>query len=160
MEGGLFGTGDAGAAARIDGTEPETRNKWAEAAGPKARAEAAARLARRPERVAGFARRCAGEEDGEKDAVDGALRAVAWLLLCRNRDFVGVGKGAGDREKMAYALADGLRTEYGEDAVARAGLALDALSLNVGVPRDMGMEAARALRSHLRILSAAIRDDL
>ena len=60
----------------------------------------------------------------------------------------------------AWAAADVLRESHGKEMLARAAAALEALSLNVGVPRDMSTEPARALRSHVRIMAAAMRQDL
>ena len=57
----------------------------------------------------------------------------------------------------AQSAADAVRHAHGADAAARGAAALEALSLNVGVPRDMGVEAARALRSHCRLVAEALR---
>jgi glutathione S-transferase len=144
---------DEAAAGVIDGTESAVRDGWAAAASECARREAAARLAAKPEAVGSFARRCAAlpAETGDggvgpDDAVDAALRAVAALLLRVN----------GDEHGEAQRAASQLHHCYGRDGAAEAAAALEALSLNVGVPRDMDVEPARALRSHARILAAAL----
>ena len=139
---------DETAAAVIDGTDERTREEWATAATAAARCEAAARLARHPSRVAAFARRCAGLEDEDDEApVDDALRAVASLLL---------GDGTATVHERARTAADELRDTHDADALADAAEALAALSVNVGVPRDMEEDAARALRSHVRIVADAL----
>ena len=165
---------DAAAADRIDGTESATCEAWAAAATAEARREAAARLATRPAAVAGFARRCARqmacvtnpelegdahtesgdddeeeEEEAEAAAVDAALRAVASLLLLPTTPCSDAAALADEARSMAGAI----RNEYGARGAAVAADALAALSVNVGVPRDMGMAAARALRSHAHMVA-------
>ena len=137
---------DETAAAVIDGTDERTREEWATAATAAARCEAAARLARHPSRVAAFARRCAGLEDEDDEApVDDALDAVASLCSATaRRPFT----SERARPLMNSAMPDA-------KAVADAAEAL-ALSVNVGVPRDMEEDAARALRSHVRIVADAL----
>merc|ERR1712125_102565 len=62
------------------------------------------------------------------------------------------------------ALADGIvgtaqacRDAHGAEAAACAADALDALALNIGVPRDMAEQSACAFRSHLRLVVEALR---
>ena len=169
---------DAAAAAQIDGVDASTRDAWAAASSKVARRDAAARLAANAERVVAFALRCAsapfgssaedeagaegaawtgkdataGSTDADRDGVaratDAALRAVASLLLHPEAD---------DLSSRAAGAATALQARHGRSAAVTAAVALDALSLNVGVPRDMGVEAARACRSHCRILAEALR---
>ena len=177
---------DAAAAALIDGTDASTCERWAAEATAEARREAAGRLAARPACVAAFARRCATlpEEDmypeeypisppsssaispasshdtDEDDAVCDALRAVASLLLLPPRDADADTTGrlaevAGLRAEAAAAAA-ALRRRHGSAAAADAAAAVAALSVNVGVPRDMEVGAARALRSHARLVADAL----
>ena len=181
---------DAAAAALIDGTDASTCERWAAEATAEARREAAGRLAARPACVAAFARRCATlpEEDmypeeypisppsssaispasshdiDEDDAVCDALRAVASLLLLPPRDADADTTGrlaevAGLRAEAAAAAA-ALRRRHGSAAAADAAAAVAALSVNVGVPRDMEVGAARALRSHARLVADALRNEV
>ncbi|EOD24355.1 putative glutathione dehydrogenase [Emiliania huxleyi CCMP1516] len=155
---------DAAAAAAIDGITAEACDAWAAAATAEERREAAGRLAGQPGLVAAFARRCAwlpdcaagggaAAEGAGGDAVEFALRSAAWLLLrCQ-------GGGTSQVRSEAEAAARALRSAHGSAAAADAAAALAALSLNVGVPRDMGEGAARALRAHLRIVSDALSAD-
>jgi len=146
------------AAAEIDGTNPATYKDWADASNREERLEAAARLVRNGPRVTAFAMRCAGLEESGEDSgsigvvIDAALRIVATLLMYDDGD--------GDvksTELAAQIAARALADKYGARAVSLAGTVLEAFSLNVGVPRDMGIYAARALRSHVRILVVAIQ---
>ena len=150
---------DEEAAAAIDGTSPKVRDAWAAAASATGPArEAAARLASAAERVSAFARRCAElppaapsgaarADASEGDAVDAALRALASLLL---------DGGNADAQRDSEIAAAALQSRYGAGGAAEAAAALEALSLNVGVPRDMSVEPARALRAYARILAAAL----
>lgn len=149
---------DEEAAAAIDGTSPKVRDAWAAAASATDRHEAAARLASAAERVSAFARRCAElppaapsgaarADASEGDAVDAALRALASLLL---------DGGNADAQRDSEIAAAALQSRYGAGGAAEAAAALEALSLNVGVPRDMSVEPARALRAYARILAAAL----
>ena len=152
---------DVTAAAHIDGTDTTTCDTWAAEATVEARRDAATRLARRPSRIASFARRCVpgaviedGTEEALDGALDGALRAAAALLL-RPRTMAGASAVAEARQE-ALAMAAALQHEYGSDAAAEAAAALVALSVNVGVPRDMSVHAAQALRSHVRMVADAL----
>lgn len=153
---------DRAAAAAIDGTSAATRNRWAAEATEVAKREAAARLASKPERVVAFARRCSLPHGD--DAVDGdaatkaALRAVGTLLVDPTTSDASAPTSATILQRDAEVAADALRETYSADALASAAAALDALSLNVGVPRDMATGAACALRSHCRLVSAALRE--
>ena len=96
----------------------------------------------------------------EDDAVCDALRAVASLLLLPPRDADADTTGrlaevAGLRAEAAAAAA-ALRRRHGSAAAADAAAAVAALSVNVGVPRDMEVGAARALRSHARLVADAL----
>ena len=98
-------------------------------------------------------RRCAQlpqADEAAPDPIDDALLAVASLLLVR-------------RDAPLYAAhqqarrdAEELHARHGAAGAATAAAALEALSLNVGVPRDMGRLPARALRSHARIVAGAL----
>ena len=150
---------DEEAAAAIDGTSPKVCDAWAAAASAADRREAAARLAAAAERVSAFARQCAElppppapsgaarADASEGDAVDAALRALASLLL---------DGGHADAQRDSEIAAAALQSRYGAGGAAEAAAALEALSLNVGVPRDMSVEPARALRAYARILAAAL----
>ena len=96
----------------------------------------------------------------EDDAVCDALRAVASLLLLPPHDADADTTGrlaevAGLRAEAAAAAA-ALRRRHGSAAAADAAAAVAALSVNVGVPRDMEVGAARALRSHARLVADAL----
>ena len=150
-------TVDEAAAAEIDGTCERIRDLWVIQATMDARRRAATRLATNPSGVAAFSRRCAklpkrSGSDEEADAVVDALRAVATLLL---EDGVGEAR-LEELHAGARAAAETVRGVHGSDGAADAAEALAALSLNVGVPRDMDVEAARALRSHARIFAAEL----
>ena len=100
----------------------------------------------------------------EDDAVCDALRAVASLLLLPPRDADADTTGrlaevAGLRAEAAAAAA-ALRRRHGSAAAADAAAAVAALSVNVGVPRDMEVGAARALRSHARLVADALRNEV
>ena len=161
---------DETAAGEIDGTATSVRDAWAAEATDTARREAAARLSAQPAKVAAFAMRCSLPADAcaDTDATDSAevasaatedaLRAVASMLVggaisTEGRD----GAPTASIAATAQSAADAVRHAHGADAAARGAAALEALSLNVGVPRDMGVEAARALRSHCRLVAEALR---
>merc|ERR1712014_544238 len=55
-------------------------------------------------------------------------------------------------------MGEALEREHSALAMDNAAAALEALSLNIGVPRDMNVQSARALRSHSRLLLASLRD--
>ena len=93
-----------------------------------------------------------------------ALRAVASLLLLPPHDADADTTGrlaevAGLRAEAAAAAA-ALRRRHGSAAAADAAAAVAALSVNVGVPRDMEVGAARALRSHARLVADALRNEV
>ena len=149
---------DEAAATAIDGTATATRDEWAATAGADARRDAAARLAATPVRIAAFARRCAEQPppqagpDALAEALDDALHATASLLLVDDEE-----RGQGMLSGRVDVAAEALELQHGAEATSDAAAALEALSLNVGVPRDMSTPSARALRSHLRLLAAALR---
>ena len=123
---------DAAAAETIDGARALDA-----AASDDDRRAAAAKLAANHAAVAKFALRCASADnvDAADDAlvaaVDDALRAAAAALLA-------------DGPAKPPALPD-----------RRVADALLALSLNIGVPRDMAAKPAAALRTVLRALAGA-----
>ena len=162
---------DEEAAAEIDGTCPRVCLQWALTASIGARREAAARLAASPSSVAAFARRChehpivAGSLEGSESAADGgatsggyavdsSLRAVASLLLLRGDGERGEQScGEALLHEDARALAGALAEIHSAAELADAAAVLRALALNIGVPRDMGVASACALRSHARIVA-------
>ena len=167
--------GDASAAAVIDGIDARTRDLWAVAATARSRYEAAARLVAAPEAIAAFAQRAwAAEMSGaaewaaaaeaevreadarEAEVVDEALRAVASVLLASTHGGHVGSAAVKEIHRSAQAAAEILLASHGSTYCRAAAEVLEALSLYVGVPRDMGMEPARALRSHLRIVTAAL----
>ena len=154
--------GSPEAVAAIDGTEAGEYEAWAADATEGARREAAGRLAARPAAVAAFATRCAtgssslqGLEAAAAAAaattIEEALLAVASLLLTDEATRQGDGL-----RMQAHTAADALRGTHGSEEAINTAAALEALSLNIGVPRDMGVGPARALRSHMRLLAAAL----
>jgi len=154
-------------AAESDGTVASVAQRWLQAAraDSQSRHDAAARVARNHSAIAAFARRSAkgfrrfSVHPGGADpasaiddaALDFALRGVVELLLAP-RDM------ADEVFRSQVASAASLCCScHDVEAAMSAAEALDALALNVGVPRDMGEASARALRSHIRVFSAALR---
>ena len=134
---------DPEAASLIDGTEGWVRDCWASSATAAAKQEAAARLAAKSDAIARFAVRCSGTSGaGDAAVVCDALVAVVELLVS-------------GRPAAEMTIGE-LRKGHTTADLAAVGRALEVLSLNVGVPRDLGLEAARALRSHLRIVAAEL----
>ena len=126
--------------------------------------EASAALAAAPAAPPGAHRAACDDIEGgvvtsalaaDGDALSEALRAVASLLLLPSSP---TGDPPSSLRTEAGAAAEAFREVHGSAAAAAAAAAMAALALNVGVPRDMEVEAARALRSHARILGDALRD--
>ena len=143
---------------KIDGTKPATYKDWADVSNQEEMLEVAACLLRKGPQVTAFAMQCADLEESGKDSgsigvvIDAALRIVATLLMYDDGD--------GDVKSTEFAAqiaARALADKYSAWTVSFAATVLEAFSLNVGVPRDMGIYAAQALRSHVRILVVAIQ---
>lgn len=166
---------DAHAAGLIDGSVARVRDHWATSCGAAARRDAAARLAARPAAVVAFASRCAATFAGDEApadvegsssaaALDAAMRSVAALLLLdlESRDPAGPDGGAAAGLARLHAVAGRaahtLRIEHGAEASRAAAAALVGLAENVGVPRDMEVQPARALRSHARLMAEALEE--
>lgn len=160
-------------AAKIDGTDLLTYREWACKSNREDRWDAATRLIRNASNVTTFAVRIAGGADLDinddkedvvddclltKAVVDASLRVVTTLLLSTHDDENNNdGRSSVEiAEAKARIAVRTLTNEYGSPAVSRAGKVLDVLSVNVGVPRDMDVRSARALRSHVRILVNAV----
>merc|ERR1711918_172118 len=83
-------------------------------------------------------------------AVDIAMRSVVEALLVDRSD-------PKKRAKLLEKEAKGCASTLGKDA-ARAVPALQFLTLNIGVPRDMSVASAAALRAYLKLFIKALDD--
>ena len=131
---------------------------WLQSATPEAALIAAQRLAANHDAVAAFSIRTAqinlSPEENLQGAVDLALRAVASALLRRSdqQDF-------SSRDHQRQGLLDDLLRGV-ERKKKPAAKALRALALSVGVPRDMDLDPANALRAYANLAADLLQDDL